>query len=206
METKDIALLIGCLLPVAACIYTDAKTYILPNWLTASVIISGLTAAVFMGRIPDALLGALLAGGVFLFACLSGGAGGGDFKLATGIGIWFGFYGGATVVIAGCLAGVVYGMVRMAQEGVLKKWLKAMGIGLYLRFSGVKGAVPMGKLPEDDKLPVPANVVPFGTFLGGAVWIYSLVGMQDVISISVSLLSGVLVIVVTHLITHAEGV
>jgi len=206
METKDIALLIGCLLPVAACIYTDARSYILPNWLTASVIISGLTAAVFMGRIPDALLGALLAGGVFLFACLSGGAGGGDFKLATGIGIWFGFYGGATVVIAGCLAGVVYGMIRMAQEGVLKKWLKAMGIGLYLRFSGVKGAVPMGKLPEDDKQPVPANVVPFGTFLGGAVWIYSLISMQDLLSIAIALLSGVLVVLITRLIMLAEGV
>ena len=65
METKDIALLIGCLLPVAACIYTDAKTYILPNWLTGSVIISGFTAAVLLGRVPDALLGALLAGGYF---------------------------------------------------------------------------------------------------------------------------------------------
>jgi len=206
METKDIALLIGCLLPVAACIYTDAKTYILPNWLTGSVIISGFTAAVLLGRVPDALLGALLAGGVFLFACLSGGAGGGDFKLATGIGIWFGFYGGATVVIAGCLAGVVYGMVRMAKNGTLKAWVKRMGIGAYLRFSGVKGAVPLGKLPEDDKQPVPANVVPFGTFLGGAVWIYSLISMQDLLSIAIALLSGVLVVLITRLIMLAEGV
>lgn len=191
MTTQDIALLIGCLLPVTLCIYTDARSYILPNWLTGSIIISGLTAAVLLGRVPDALAGALLAGGVFLFACLSGGAGGGDLKLATGIGIWFGFYGGALIIIAGCLLGAAWGIFKMAKDGTLKKWLKTTGVGAYLRLSGIRGTITLDRIPEDASKPMPANVVPFGTFLGISTWGYFLMSLNDVGGLLIQALSGI---------------
>lgn len=118
MAAQDLALLIGCLLPMAICIYTDFKNYILPNWLTVFIALGGLATALLFNRMPDALLGAVLAGGAFVITSFFGDIGGGDIKLAFGIGMWFGWHGGASVILLGCLLATVWSIPQMMKSGI----------------------------------------------------------------------------------------
>ncbi|MGE5544959.1 MAG: prepilin peptidase [Bacillota bacterium] len=118
MADQDLALLIGCLLPISICVYTDFKSFTLPNWLTAFIAFGGLATAVLLGRTPDALLGAVLTGGLFVVTGLLGDVGGGDIKLAFGIGMWFGWYGGYAVILIGCLLGILWNMPKILKSGI----------------------------------------------------------------------------------------
>lgn len=106
------------LLPISICIYTDIKNRVLPNWLTAFIALSGLVTAALSDRMPDALMGAILIGGIFVVAGLLGDIGGGDIKLAFGIGIWFGWYGGAVVILAGCLLAMLWSIPKILKSGI----------------------------------------------------------------------------------------
>ncbi len=106
------------LLPISICIYTDFKNRVLPNWLTAFIALSGLVTAALSGRMPDALMGAVLIGGIFVIAGLLGDIGGGDIKLAFGIGIWFGWYGGSVVILAGCLLAMLWSIPQILKSGI----------------------------------------------------------------------------------------
>lgn len=170
--TDTIALMLGCLLPCAVIAWRDAKTYLIDDWLSLPIMLSGLVAAVYAQRVPEALLGAGFAFAVCFMCCWLGGMGGGDLKLATGLGMWFSYPGVSYVLAAGGLIAVVWGAYRLARLGKLRSWAVTFGRGLMLRAWGVKGAVPMGQLPEDGS--VPQEAVPFGTCLALAAWGYAI--------------------------------
>lgn len=85
---------IGCLLPVTIGIYTDFKTNKLYDAITIPILLSGLVYASSNGALKESLVGAAALFLVyFALAWFIGGVGGGDIKLAAGIGAWFGLSG-----------------------------------------------------------------------------------------------------------------
>jgi leader peptidase (prepilin peptidase)/N-methyltransferase len=173
--TWGIAFLLGCLLPCVVAGYTDVKKWIVPDRVTLPVSLAGLVAAVLTDRIADALLGALVAGGIFFVCCLLGGAGGGDFKLAVGLGLWFGYPDVLFVVLLGCFFGVLWGLWKLYRLGRLRSWAKTFATGVFLRLAcGVKGALPLEKLPENNDVSPPPNAIPFGACLAIAAWVLGL--------------------------------
>lgn len=163
-------MLFGCLLPSLIAAYTDARNYIVPDLVTLPILLAGLIEAMH-GNLANALFGVGFAFGVTLVCALMGGMGGGDVKLAAGLGIWFGFHAVQAVLVGAALLGVAWGLFRLARRGRLRGWVRTFFVGLYLRLGGVKGAIPMGQLPEDGS--VPQEAVPFGTCLALAAWGYA---------------------------------
>ncbi|MEG3070042.1 MAG: prepilin peptidase [Candidatus Syntrophopropionicum ammoniitolerans] len=99
------ALLLISLLMIIAMI--DLKHYVIPNKLTALVLLLGLAFVLFTGE-PTILSALTGFGAAFLFllflALVSrGGMGGGDIKLAAVIGLCLGWPDGITAVLLGCL-------------------------------------------------------------------------------------------------------
>ncbi|RDV80900.1 A24 family peptidase [Ammonifex thiophilus] len=171
------AFLIGCLLPCAVAAYFDARRWLLPDRITLPLLLAGAVAAVLADRVGTAALGCLVAGGAVLVCCLLGGAGGGDFKLASGLGLWFGFPGVLPVLLLGSFVGVLWGMWKLHRLGRLRLWAKNFAAGVYLRLvCGLKGVLSVEKLPEDRDTPPPPAAVPFGTCLGIAAWVVWLAG------------------------------
>jgi len=169
--SQEIAFLLGCLMPCAVAAYTDARYHLVYDRVTFPVILAGLVYTVLTGNVVSAVLGALVAGGVFFASCCAGGTGGGDFKLALGLGLWFGYPAVFWVVLLGCFLGVLWGLWKLHRLGRLRQWAKTLVTGVYLRLAcGVKGAIYFEKLPEDDIAPPPATAVPLGTCLALSAW------------------------------------
>lgn len=167
-------MLVGCLGPALIAAYTDVRRYIVDDRVSISILLAGLAAAILTGRLGDALLGAGIIGGLLLACCLAGGMGGGDLKLGTALGAWFGL-NGLCVLLLACVMGVVWGLVKLGRKGRLVSWLRSLGSGLWLRvFYGVRGTVPLGRLP-DEKTPAPPEAVPFATCLVAAAWVVFLI-------------------------------
>ncbi len=166
------AVFIGCLLPSLSVIYTDLRYRKIYNWLTYPLFLTGIGYALYTNTIMDALAGSAFAFVVFMVCGLMAGIGGGDIKLATGLGAWFGF-NILYVTLIGCLLGAVWGMYNLYQLGTLKPRLKLLLTGIWVRVVyGAKGAIVLPKLPEDDTIPPEA--VPFGVPLVIAAWVVAI--------------------------------
>jgi len=95
----------------------DARSRRIPNWLTGTLLGSGLVHAGFVGGaagLLDATAACLMLAlpYVLLFALAGGGAG--DAKLMGAIGAWLGMIYGTAALVAVCLAGVVLGLAYAA--------------------------------------------------------------------------------------------
>lgn len=172
-EPSAAAMLAGCLLPLLYVAYTDCRYYLIYDKATYAIALAGVVAAVYDGRLGEAVAGAALGFGVVYVFCLMKGAGGGDLKLATALGLWFGPYQMPFIFLAASILGVPWGLYKKARAGEkLGVWAKTFFRGLYLRvFYGVPGAVPLPELPEDDDAPVPPGAIPFGACLAAAAWL-----------------------------------
>ena len=123
------ALLLISLLMIIAMI--DLKHYVIPNKLTALVLLLGLAFVLCTGE-PTILSALTGFGAAFLFllflALVSrGGMGGGDIKLAAVIGLCLGWPDGITAVLLGCLLAGLVGLLL-----------------LLLRVKNRKDAIPLG--------------------------------------------------------------
>lgn len=176
MDINTAALMVGCLIPCLAVICTDTRYFIIPNYLSLSVTATGLLYAFYVQRFPEAAAGCVLAFGLFLAFVLQGGMGGGDAKLAAGLGAWFGYPAVFWVIALGAGLGVVWGVAKLLRRGELGAWATNILTGLKLRFvCQMRGAAEFGKLPDDPNAPVPPQAVPFGTCLAAAAWLIFLV-------------------------------
>ena len=171
-QLENLALLVGCLLPLMVAAYTDVKSHLVPDKITLPVLLAGGVNAIYSQQSLDALLGMVVAFGIMLCLGCLGGVGGGDIKLAAGLGMWFGLPQVMALMFLASLLGIVWGAVRMYRLGILDARLKTFFTGLYLRVvCGATGAVVLPKLPEDPLAPVPPDAIPFGTCLAVAAWI-----------------------------------
>lgn len=171
-------IIIGCLFPVTIGIYTDFTKNMLYDAITLPIILSGLVYASANGTLIEALTGAgALFTVYFMLAMFAGGVGGGDIKLATGVGAWFGLWGGIYVLLIASAMAIVGGMVKFAFLGIAKQKLRYWfnGILLYLLYK--EATIKMPQLPQEgEKMPVEAQ--PFGIYMGVAVWVWYLYTYQ----------------------------
>lgn len=162
--------------------YTDYTEYRLPNKITVPLIVAGLTYHLYMGGFNSALLGMLVAGGVFLIGALKGGIGGGDVKFSAAIGAWLGFPDGPWVIAAGAVLATIYGLFK---DPKAKAWVKLTLTMLVLKLAGSKVSVPSRSidLPENDSCKIP-----YGAFLAVSVYGYYVITMPYLRSVIVAIM------------------
>jgi prepilin peptidase CpaA len=107
---------------LAAAIF-DARSRRIPNWLTGSLLASGLVHAALVGGLAglaDSASACVLLAlpYVVLFAMAGGGAG--DAKLMGALGSWLGLVYGTATLVGVCVAGVVLALLWAALAGRLK--------------------------------------------------------------------------------------
>lgn len=167
----NIALLAGCLIPGLYLGYTDIKRRILPDKITIPMIITGFIYSVCTGNLQTGITGSVSAFLLFFMTAFifGGGIGGGDIKLAAGLGMWFGFPDVLYIIIAGIFMMVIYELGKMLSTGKLKSRLKETTIpffrGIFLRIFLKIKAVPDIKQKEKD------YGMPLGTFLIISSWL-----------------------------------
>jgi prepilin peptidase CpaA len=113
------------LLVVAAVI--DWRTRRIPNWLTFTLVLSGLAQSFMPHAVVspgNALLG-LLTGFALTFALYALGAvGGGDVKLLAGIGAWLGPQAALAIFAVEAIVGMVMALAQAAYQGKTRLLLK----------------------------------------------------------------------------------
>jgi len=168
---QNAVLLAGCLLPGLYLGYTDIKKRTLPDRVTIPMIIAGFIYSAYTGNLQTGITGSVSAFLLFFITAFifGGGIGGGDIKLAAGLGMWFGFPEVLYIIIAGVFMMVIYELGKMVYAGKLKSRLKETTIpffrGIFLRFFLKIKAVPDIEQKEED------YGMPFGTFLVAASWL-----------------------------------
>lgn len=168
---ENIFILSGCLIPSLYLAYTDARYYLLKNYVTFPIFFIGIIYAIyFSSDFKMNLLGAGLVFVIYFFMYLMGGLGAGDVKLITGLGMWFSFPNIIYIVIISSLLGVLFGVYKLHKYNLLAKRLVPFFKGLYFRVVyGVKGVMVMEKLGDENKTKQEA--IPFGTFMVIGAWI-----------------------------------
>ncbi len=146
---------------LAAC--WDARTRRIPNALTGALLAGALLHAGLVagaaGLLDSAAACLLLATPyVVLFAVAGGGAG--DAKLMGGVGAWLGLVDGTRVLVAVCVAGVVFALAWAAARRSLPAVLGRLALVtkslLHLPFRRVSPRAVAAAIPaEHEGLPMP---------------------------------------------------
>ena len=113
------------LLVVAAVV--DWRTRRIPNWVTFSLVISGLAQSWMPQAIvgPWGSIGGMLAGiALTLVLYLIRALGAGDVKLLAGIGAWFGPQAALAIFCVEAIVGMLMAIAQAAQQGKTKLLLK----------------------------------------------------------------------------------
>jgi Flp pilus assembly protein protease CpaA len=131
----------------------------------------GLICSALAGRIVESLIGLAIGIGIMMIAFLSGGMAGGDVKLSGALGAWLGLDVLQMIFIA-CAIGFVWVVIRLQKSGVLKNRATLFIKGAYYRIVyGINGVMSMSTLPEEDDMPLPPEVIPFGVCLAVGFWV-----------------------------------
>jgi prepilin peptidase CpaA len=159
---------------IGACLVAaawDLRTRRIPNWLCASLFISGIIASVARGGCEgavDAACGCVLLAlpYILLFAFAGGGAG--DAKLMGAAGVWLGLDNAVWTLLAVSLSGAALGLML----AVYRKQLRAVAANMatiamsggMILFGRVKVADARSVLPAEQKM----LAMPYGLaiFLG----------------------------------------
>ena len=165
--------LLALLALVGIAVFTDLRERRIPNWLTVSGVLVGLTLAAFetAGFPTAALLGVVAALAVAFPLFALGGIGAGDVKLLAAVGAFVGPAGLLPVIIYGGLAGGVLALASAIRRGVVVPVLmSSLGLMLHLITLGRRGERPTLATPG-------AHSVPYGVAIAvGAVgaWFFPL--------------------------------
>jgi prepilin peptidase CpaA len=107
------------LLALAA--FIDWRIRRIPNWLTFTLVLSGLAQSIVMPGAtisPGSAMLGLLTGFVLIFPLYALGAvGGGDVKLLAGIGAWFGPQAAVAVFAVEAVTGMLMAVAQAARQG-----------------------------------------------------------------------------------------
>ncbi|HEY3824774.1 MAG TPA: A24 family peptidase [Bryobacteraceae bacterium] len=163
----------------------DVRFRKIPNALTIPLMLAGLAEAYFGHHgitFSHALLGCL-AGFALTFAQFALGAlGGGDLKLITAVGAWFGPAG----VLGVFMVAAVFGLITVLSQSLMQKQTAALfrnsaviAINLmHLREVGCEQAQAVGQSCRsiDDPLPYGVSVLVGVVFVMGTPWMSWLIG------------------------------
>ena len=125
---------------------TDVWKFKVYNVITVPLVVSGLGYYAVVGGLSPFLgsvYGLLFGFGILIIPYLMGAVGAGDVKFLAGIGCWLGLPNTLVVVVVGCLASGMYGIVSMVYHGRVSEtwlnlqimWFRLLAVGQYLRAS-----------------------------------------------------------------------
>ena len=131
MYLEELRILVIVLSTILA-IYTDLKHGLIYNKVTFPLFFSGLFFKFYVGGIAYALDG--IAAGIIisLLTFIMSSPGGGDIKLALGIGVWIGFEGFYIYMFGSILVRVILSLIIKLKIYGIKDFLQ--GVKLELRF------------------------------------------------------------------------
>jgi prepilin peptidase CpaA len=151
------------MLAIAAVI--DARFRRIPNWLTITMLLSGLAqsfTSLHLARPSMAVLGIAAGFAIMLGQFVLGGLGGGDVKLMMGVGAWLGPVPLLAVFAAASVVGMIIVLSQAAWQGRLIKLLDNCCVVLvnlvHLKHVGVEHAIETGKLCRSVDKPLPYAV------------------------------------------------
>jgi prepilin peptidase CpaA len=161
--------LVGLLLIAAT---TDVRARRIPNWLTITLLLSGIAQSFTpMGLVTptQAMLGALVGLVVPLVLHMLGGLAAGDVKLLCGMGAWVGPRTIVLILAAAALAGLILVLVQCTIQGRLGILLRNTGLLIVSLINlprlGLKHVIETGQRCQSVNKPLPYAV----TVLAGTV-------------------------------------
>lgn len=161
---------------------TDLRSRRIHNVLTVPVFLGGLLWAVLMRGQPgvpgilEGLGAALLLGFPFIILFLYAGGGAGDAKIMMALGPWLGLAGGALVLVAVAISGIIVAVSFAVCRGHMKEVgsnLSSIGLSLLFVFKRVLPLKDVPRIPSPDRM----RRVPYGL----AIWIGSWVSALGVL-------------------------
>lgn len=144
----------------------DLRSRRIPNWLTFSLLMTGLVWAGWKGGfygIAEAVGACVMLALPFVLLFLFAGGGAGDAKLMGAIGAWLGLRQGLAALLCVTAAGIVLALVKAAIAGRFKVVIKNIFITVYVFIVSVlcrsfKPAV----VKENDAIEPDALTIPYG--------------------------------------------
>jgi prepilin peptidase CpaA len=121
----------------------DVRTRRIPNRVTGTAVVAGLLLHGIVGGwsgLEESALAALIAGGIFLLFCLSGGMGAGDVKLMAAVGSIAGLSPLRLLIISTAVFGGVLALGFAIYHGRLRETLA--NVGVLLGHHGREGLEP----------------------------------------------------------------
>lgn len=135
---------------LAAVTLTDLEQRIIPNkiLIVAAIICLAIAVPTDPGGMPERLIAAAAAGGLFFLAALAypGGMGLGDVKLAATMGLFLG-RAVAPAILAALLAGSIVGLALLARYGSSARKM-AIPFGPFLALGGIVGLLAGDQLMD----------------------------------------------------------
>ncbi len=144
---------------------TDVRTRRIPNWLTITMLVTGIVQSfTAVGLVPPvlALWGALVGLALPLALYIVGGLAAGDVKLLCGIGAWVGPRNFLMVICAAALTGLVLVLVQCLVEGRLAILMRNTGLLILSLINlprlGLKQVIETGQRCQSVNRPLPYAV------------------------------------------------
>jgi prepilin peptidase CpaA len=167
---------------------TDLRTMRIPNWLTLPLFALGVSywgTTAGLSGLTNSLLGALVAGGIFIGAYILAGGGAGDAKLMLALGSWVGLEPSVVVVLGVTFAGFLWSVlliIRRQGVGSVPLMLLHGLVMTRLEFRKVlrSGVTTVEAPAMDQPLQRPEQWMPYAPaiFVGTAAgwWYWSIYG------------------------------
>jgi len=174
METHAILSLVPLFAMLVWAAMVDLRSRRIPNWLTFSMILTGIAQS-FMGSMltpAQAGQGLLVGFGLTFVLFAIGALGGGDVKLLAGVGAWTGVAGVVFVFASAAIIGMVMVLSQSLAQGRLRILLRnsamvAVNV-MHIDAVGVEHASETGKSCRSVDRPLPYAVP---VLLGGVLLI-----------------------------------
>ena len=162
---------------------TDLRARRIPNWLTLTVVLSGVAQSLSSWSLitpKQSLLGLLVGFALTFLLYIVGGRGAGDVKLTAGIGAWTGPWPVIWVFVVAAIVSLVSSVVHSLFERKLTALFRSTGLMLLMVFSarrvGIKNVLDGLRGWKSIGRPLPNGVSTLVATVMVVVWIFGGVG------------------------------